>query len=66
MSKGLMVKVSFSGLLKARCETELENAYRLAALQRKIDVADIVRDALRDYEARALRPATREMKPHGV
>jgi len=64
MTPKLIVKVSFNGLLKARCETELETTYRLAAMQRKVDTSDIVRDALRDYAARALKPQSRDL--HGV
>jgi hypothetical protein len=55
MKQIVVVKVTFTGLLKARCEPELEQAYRVEAMLRKVDTADLVRYALRDYAARSLR-----------
>lgn len=54
MKQPAIVKVTFTGLLKARCEPELEHAYKVQAMLRKVDTADIVRDALRDYAPKLL------------
>jgi hypothetical protein len=62
----VMEKPPYDGLLKARCESDLEQAYKIAAIQRGVDMADLVRSGLREYAARALQPQSREFKPHGV
>lgn len=43
------------GLLKARCEKNLENAYRKIAFARRIKDSDVVREALWDYVQRHAR-----------
>lgn len=47
-------KAKKSGLLKARCESELEQWYEGLAYVRRVDVADVVRDALWDFQQRAV------------
>lgn len=49
MKSSTVVRVEFKGILKARCEVELEHQYRCTAALRKVDMADLVRDALRHY-----------------
>ena len=45
----VIVKPRFTGLLKTRCEPDLEQTYKFVAAVRKVDTADLVRDALREY-----------------
>jgi hypothetical protein len=48
-------KLKKSGLLKTRCEPELQQWYEGLAYIRKTEVADVLRDALRDFQQRATR-----------
>lgn len=41
-----------NGVLRARCEWNLETHFRNLAMLRRVDVSDVVREALRDYAAR--------------
>lgn len=48
-------KPSKTGVLRARCEQELESWYVRVALNQQIDVSDVVREALRDFKNRKTR-----------
>lgn len=52
-----------NGLLKARCETDLENFYANLATFRQVDVADVVREALREYADRKKKDLCQVLTP---
>lgn len=41
-----------TGLLKARCEVSLEQWFYYAATVKQLDVADLIREALREFRAK--------------
>lgn len=45
-------KLRKSGLLKARCEVELENTFEREAARLGVDTSDLVRAALREFAPR--------------
>lgn len=47
-----LTKENKLGLLKARCEEDLERWYVHTAITQQIDVSDVVRMALRDFKQR--------------
>ncbi len=49
-----MSKPPKTGLLKARCEEHLEDAFEKHAANRGVDTSDIVREALRDFYHRVI------------
>ena len=61
----LAPKTPKHGLLKARCEEDLELFYTNLARLRHQDTADVVRLALRDYRQRIERQITDPPMTHG-
>lgn len=44
-----------TGVIRARCEKELENGLVSLALVRRLDLSDLIREALWDYYQKARR-----------
>jgi predicted transcriptional regulator len=56
-------KTPKNGILKARCETELEDFFSQLAQFRRLDKSDLVREALREYAERKKRDVCQALTP---
>ena len=52
MKANTPLKLRKTGLLKARCELELENTFEREAARLGVDTSDLVRAALREFAPR--------------
>lgn len=68
--KRMVIRVereAMGGVLRARVETNLENFYNLAAADLKVDVADLLRPALREHARKLARTHNRLKRfAHGL